>query len=94
MDIRHGKPVDPDREKRLVSEFSDLIAASANEALPEIKQMILARMDDWQIGARPAAFLVWEIQKRLRPGPGMRRVTADGSVVPMDLIGKPRTGDA
>jgi hypothetical protein len=87
MDIRHGKPVDPDREKRLVSEFSDLIAVSANEALPEIKQMILARMDDWQIGALPAHRLLCEIEKRLRPGPGMSRVMADGTIVPMDMIG-------
>lgn len=94
MDIRHGKPVDPDREKRLVSEFSDLIAVSANEALPEIKQMILARMDDWQIGARPAGLLLCQIQQKLRPGHQLSRVTADGSVVPMDMIGKPRKGDA
>ena len=87
MDIRHGKPVDPDREKRLVSEFSDLIAVSANEALPEIKLMILARMDDWQIGALPAHRLLCEIEKRLRPGPGISRVMADGSVVPINLIG-------
>ena len=87
MDIRHGKPVDPDREKRLVSEFSDLIAVSANEALPEIKLMILARMDDWQIGALPAHKLLCEIEKRLRPGPGISRVMADGSVVPINLIG-------
>jgi hypothetical protein len=87
VDIRHGKPVDPDREKRLVSEFSDLIAVSANEALPEIKLMILARMDDWQIGALPAHRLLCEIEKRLRPGPGISRVMADGSVVPINLIG-------
>lgn len=87
MDIRHGKPVDPDREKRLVSEFSDLIAVSANEALPEIKQMILARMDDWQIGALPAHKLLCEIEQRLRPGPGIKRVLADGSLVPINLIG-------
>lgn len=87
MDIRHGKPVDPDREKRLVLEFSDLIAVSANEALPEIKQMILARMDDWQIGAPPAHLLLCEIEQRLRPGPGISRVMADGSVVPINLIG-------
>lgn len=87
MDIRHGKPVDPDREKRLVSEFSDLIAASANEALPEIKQMILARMDGWQIGAEPAYRLLCEIEQRLRPGHRMSRVTRDGDIVPMDLIG-------
>lgn len=87
MDIRHGKPVDPDREKRLVSEFSDLIAVSANEALPEIKLMILDRMDDWQVGALPAHKLLCEIEQRLRPGPGMSRVLADGSVVPINLIG-------
>ena len=87
MDIRHGKPVDPDREKRLVSEFSDLIAVSANEALPEIKLMILDRMDDWKLGALPAHRLLCEIEKRLRPGPGISRVMADGSVVPINLIG-------
>jgi hypothetical protein len=87
VDIRHGKPVDPDREKRLVSEFSDLIAVSANEALPEIKLMILDRMDDWQIGARPAGLLLCQIQQKLRPGDRMSRVMADGTIVPMDMAG-------
>jgi len=87
MAIRPGKPVDPILEKRLVGEFSDLIAASANEALPEIKQMILARMDDWKIGAEPAYRLLCEIEQRLRPGHRMSRVTRDGDIVPMDLIG-------
>lgn len=92
MDIRHGKPVDPDREKRLVSEFSDLISVSADDALPEIKLMILDRMDDWQIGARPAGLLLCQIQQKLKPGHQLSRVKADGSVVPMDIIGKQRTG--
>ena len=87
MDIRHGKPVDPVLEKRLVGEFSDLIAASANEALAEIKLMILTRMDDWQIGARPAGLLLCQIQQKLRPGDRMSRVMADGTIVPMDMIG-------
>jgi len=94
MDIRHGKPVDPILEKRLVGEFSDLIAASANEAMAEIRLMILTRMDDWQIGARPAGLLLCQIQQKLNPGHQLSRVTADGSVVPMDMIGKPRTGEA
>lgn len=87
MDIRHGKPVDPDLEKRLVSEFSDLIAASANEALPDIKALILDKMDDWKVGALPAYRLLCEIEQRLRPGHRMSRVTRDGDIVPMDLIG-------
>jgi hypothetical protein len=87
MDIRHGKPVDPVLEKRLVGEFSDLIAASANDALPGIRQMILTRMDDWQIGARPAGLLLCQIQQKLRPGDRMSRVMADGTIVPMDMIG-------
>ena len=87
MDIRHGKPVDPIREKRLVGEFGDLITISANDALPEIKQMILARMDEWHIGAVPAYQLLCEIEQRLRPGHRMSRVLADGSVVPINLIG-------
>lgn len=87
MDIRHGKPVDPALEKRLVGEFSDLIAASSNDALLEIKQMILARMDDWKIGARPAGLLLFEIEQRLRPEHRMSRVMADGSLVSINLTG-------
>ena len=87
MGIHHGKHVDAELEDRLVREFSDLIAVSANEALPEIKQMILCRMDDWQIGALPAYRLLCEIEQRLWPGHRMSRVTRDGDIVPMDIIG-------
>jgi hypothetical protein len=86
MDIRHGKPVDPVVEAALLRDFSALISASANEALPDIKALILDKMDDWKLGALPAHRLLCEIEKRLRPGPGMSRVMADGSVVPINLI--------
>ena len=49
--------------------------------------MILARMDEWHIGAVPAYLLLCEIEQRLRPGHRMSRVLADGSVVPINLIG-------
>jgi hypothetical protein len=87
MDIRHGKPVDPDVEAALLRDFSALISTSANEALPDIKALILEKMDDWKLGALPAHKLLCEIEQRLRHGPGMSRVMADGSLVPLNLIG-------
>ena len=87
MDIRHGKPVDPDVEAALLRDFSALISASANEDLPAIKALILDKMDDWKLGALPAHKLLCEIEQRLRPGPRISRVMADGSVVPLNLIG-------
>jgi len=87
LDIRHGKPVDPDVEAALLRDFSALISASANEDLPAIKALILDKMDDWKLGALPAHKLLCEIEQRLRPGPRISRVMADGSVVPLNLIG-------
>jgi hypothetical protein len=87
MDIRHGKPVDPVVEASLLRDFSTLIAASANEDLPAIKVMILDKMDDWKLGAVPAYRLLCEIEQRLRPGQRMSRVTRDGDIVPMEIIG-------
>jgi hypothetical protein len=87
MDIRHGKPVDPVVEAALLRDFAALISTSANEDLPAIKALVLDKMDDWKLGALPAHRLLCEIEKRLRPGPGMSRLMADGSVVPINLIG-------
>jgi len=87
MNIRVGKPVDPVVEASLLRDFSALISTSADEDLPAIKVLILDKMDDWKIGARPASRLLCEIEQRLRPGHRMSRVTRDGDVVPMDLTG-------
>jgi hypothetical protein len=87
MDLRHGKTVDSVVEASLLRDFSTLIAASANEDLPAIKVMILDKMDDWKLGAVPAYRLLCEIEQRLRPGQRMSRVTRDGDIVPMEIIG-------
>lgn len=87
MDIRVGKPVDPVVEASLLRDFSALISSSANEDLPDVKELILDKMDDWKIGALPAYRLLCEIEQRLRPGHRMSRVTRSGDIVPMDLIG-------
>lgn len=86
MNIRIGKPVDPVVEASLLRDFSALISTSANEDLPDVKALILGKMDDWKIGALPAYRLLCEIEQRLRPGHRMSRVTRDGDIVPMDLI--------
>jgi hypothetical protein len=87
MDLRHGKTVDSVAEASLVRDFSTLIAASANEDLPAIKVMILDKTEDWKLGAVPAYRLLCEIEQRLRPGQRMSRVTRDGEIVPMEIIG-------
>lgn len=87
MNIRQGQTVDPSVEASLLRDFSTLIAASANENLPAIKVMILDKTEDWKLGAVPAYRLLCEIEQRLRPGQRMSRVTRDGDIVPMDIIG-------
>jgi hypothetical protein len=86
VNIRQGKPIDPDVEAALLRDFSNLISTLANEDLPDVKALILGKMDDWKIGALPAYRLLCEIEQRLRPGQGMSRVTRDGDIVPMDMI--------
>lgn len=87
MNIRQGQTVDPAVEASLLRDFSTLIAASANEDLPAIKVMILDKTEDWKLGAVPAYRLLCEIEQRLRPGQRMSRVTRDGDIVPMEMIG-------
>ena len=87
MDIRQGQTVDPAVEASLLRDFSALISTSANEDLPAIKVMILDKTEDWKLGAVPAYRLLCEIEQRLRPGQRMSRVTRDGEIVSMDIIG-------
>ncbi|CAB4184816.1 hypothetical protein UFOVP1124_40 [uncultured Caudovirales phage] len=87
MNDRLGRPVDPDRERLLISQFGPWIEAAPLEDLPGLRKSILDRLDLWELGAPAAYRLLKVLEFRLHPCEGLSRITPDGGIVPIDVHG-------